>query len=335
MSATPRVSVVIPTYNGADYLGAAIDSVLRQTYEDFEIVVVDNASTDHTPALLNRYRDRRFRHWRNESNIGMVGNFNRGLDLARGEFVVFLGSDDVWGPQFLQNTVAHLDSHDDQVMVHTRAVWIDEMGRDIGLMEDGWAERTPGPRALLHCFRYGFCFSAVLMRTALVRQAGGLSPAWKEISDCWLFLRLCLLGDVGYLAQPLVRYRLHKRTLSSALYRNGQLFIDELRLARQALAWPDARDRDVRRRTRLGLRYFAISTIRMLHVFRFEGSRRQFLWIFRHVIAAAPEVALYPSTWMRLTLGLLPRAAIMRLQNLKRRRWSQMSAAGVVSPSPS
>ena len=104
----PRVSVVIPTYNRREYVQEAIDSVLAQSYTDYELIVVDDGSNDSTgEALHSRYGDRLAYEWR--PNAGVSAARNRGLELARGEFIAFLDSDDVWLPQKLQQQVAFLD----------------------------------------------------------------------------------------------------------------------------------------------------------------------------------------------------------------------------------
>src|SRR5215218_3603182 len=101
----PRVSVCIPTYNYGHFLGAAIESVLRQEFDDFELVVVDNASEDDTPAVVARYHDPRLRHHRTDRNMGLFGTFARSLEIARGEFVKFLAADDWLHPAYLREAV--------------------------------------------------------------------------------------------------------------------------------------------------------------------------------------------------------------------------------------
>src|SRR5687768_14893088 len=92
---SPRVSVLIPTYNYARYLDEAIQSAIRQTFTDFEIIIVDNNSTDNTAEVISKYlTDPRIRYYRNKSNIGLINNFNRCLELATGQYIKFLLADD-------------------------------------------------------------------------------------------------------------------------------------------------------------------------------------------------------------------------------------------------
>src|SRR6266480_3507457 len=98
---TSPVTVVIPTYNRRTFLPIAITSVLRQTFADFQLIVLDDASTDETASVVTSFQDARISYIRNEINLGMVENWNNGFRLARTEYVAFLHDDDVWEPKFL------------------------------------------------------------------------------------------------------------------------------------------------------------------------------------------------------------------------------------------
>ena len=122
----PRVSICIPTYNSARYLGAAVESALAQEYDDYEVVVCDNASTDGTQDLLSRYDDPRLRNVRYEELVGQAANWNRCLDLAAGDYVVLLHADDILQPQFLARAAAVLDANADVGLVHCAVQHVDQ-----------------------------------------------------------------------------------------------------------------------------------------------------------------------------------------------------------------
>jgi glycosyltransferase involved in cell wall biosynthesis len=113
----PRVSFGIPVRNGGSFLGRALDSLLAQDFDDFEIVVCDNASTDKTPEVMQRYaeRDPRVRCILNEEDIGQIENFNRVYELSRGEFFRWMGADDWLEPAYARKCVAVLDTRPDAV----------------------------------------------------------------------------------------------------------------------------------------------------------------------------------------------------------------------------
>src|SRR5437660_2069334 len=111
---SPKVSICVPTFNGADYLRQAIDSVLEQDYQDFEIVIVDNCSTDQTAAVVDGLllkAGERIRFFKNDRNIGMAGNLNKCLEYARGMYIKFLCVDDLLLPGCLEQMATGLDTY--------------------------------------------------------------------------------------------------------------------------------------------------------------------------------------------------------------------------------
>ena len=108
----PKVSVLIPTYNYAHYLPEAIDSVLAQTFEDFEVIIVDNCSTDNTEEIVMEYlqKDKRIQYFKNEENIGPYRNYNQCLLYASGEYIKFLNADDKFAPTLLEKFVHILEN---------------------------------------------------------------------------------------------------------------------------------------------------------------------------------------------------------------------------------
>jgi glycosyltransferase involved in cell wall biosynthesis len=134
----PAVSVVIPTYNRFQHLRLAIASVLDQTFQDFEIIVHDNASTQDPGVLVQEFGDPRIRMWRNSTNIGQTANIVTGCQRARGKYVAILGDDDLWQPTFLATLVEPLEADPSVVVSFCSHDWIDEDGRfDAARTESG------------------------------------------------------------------------------------------------------------------------------------------------------------------------------------------------------
>jgi glycosyltransferase involved in cell wall biosynthesis len=127
---TPKVSIGLPVYNGERYLRAALDSILGQTYRDFELIICDNASTDATAAICAEYaaRDPRIRYTRHEQNIGATANFNRAFELARGVYFKWAAHDDLLEPTWLEKCVAMLDQTPDAVLCQSLVKLIDDAG---------------------------------------------------------------------------------------------------------------------------------------------------------------------------------------------------------------
>jgi glycosyltransferase involved in cell wall biosynthesis len=127
------VTIGVPVYNGERYLAQCLDSLLAQTYRNFVLVISDNASTDRTPEICQRYAkaDSRIRYSRNRVNIGMYGNFNRVLELVRTPYVKLANADDYWAPTMLADCMEQMERDPALVLCHPRVVLVDEDGREI------------------------------------------------------------------------------------------------------------------------------------------------------------------------------------------------------------
>jgi glycosyltransferase involved in cell wall biosynthesis len=132
-ASNPRVSIGVPVYNGERYLRAGLDSLLAQTFTDFEIIICDNASTDSTEQICQEYvqRDRRVQYHRNDRNIGPVKNYNRTFELAQGYYFKWATHDDVYAPTWLERCVEVMDANPDISLCSTHLQYIDETGQVI------------------------------------------------------------------------------------------------------------------------------------------------------------------------------------------------------------
>jgi glycosyltransferase involved in cell wall biosynthesis len=134
MNENPRVSIILPTYNGGRFIGQAIESVLKQSFEDFELLVIDDGSTDETPEIIYHFseRDPRIIYLNNDKNLGIQKSLNRGMREAKGEYIARIDDDDVWiDKDKLRKQVDFLDAHLDHVLVGTGAVIVNEKGKEL------------------------------------------------------------------------------------------------------------------------------------------------------------------------------------------------------------
>jgi glycosyltransferase involved in cell wall biosynthesis len=211
----PAVSVCIPTYNYARFLPQAIDSVLAQTYPDFELIVSDNASTDDTPSVLATYDDTRMRVSRNERNLGLFGNFNRCLELASGELVKFVCADDWLHPTYLEKAVPVLERHPEVGLLSSAGFVVDEDGRTYGLATAEFGDRplvgsSEALGAQADFLNVIGMPTAVLLRRAAVETAGGFDLRFAPASDVHLWLKLLCRHQLGWLGEPLCFLRVHR-----------------------------------------------------------------------------------------------------------------------------
>lgn len=207
----PKVSVCIPTRNRSDFLRRAIASALTQTYQDYEILVVDNASTDRTADVLATFSDRRIKYFRNEHDMGMVGNWNRCLQLATGEYVAFLHDDDIWLPNFLERMVEVLNTHHDVSYVHCSCRLMDMEGAVFDIhkvWQEDWLR--PGAEALVELIPEQYIyFSTVVARRSCYRTVGSFDESVTDAADIDMWFRLALPHNLAYVAEPLALIRVH------------------------------------------------------------------------------------------------------------------------------
>jgi glycosyltransferase involved in cell wall biosynthesis len=208
----PTVSVVIATYNYARYLRTALESVRRQTLPSFEVVVVDDGSTDPTPQVVRPFlADPRVRYERTEHR-GVAAAKNAGVRLARAPLVAFLDADDVWMRTKLARQVALFRDDPELGVAYTRRWLIDEQGRRLEY------EQPPlfRGRVLDELFRTNFvCFSSAMVRRAVLDDAGPFDEGLALAVDYDLWLRVALRSRFDYVDEPLVEYRTGHVNLSS------------------------------------------------------------------------------------------------------------------------
>lgn len=208
MAATPRLSVLMTTFNGAHTIIDSITSVLAQTYREFELVVVDDASTDSTPRILAGIADPRVRVIRAERNLGVVGARNLGFEACRGEYVAAHDHDDISRPARLAEQVARLDREPAVVLVATE-VELEAAGR---LSRSGHVAGGSAPvmRWLL-LVDNPLTWSSIMLRASAVRRLGQfVRPDYELADDFDLYHRLLCLGDIVRLPAPLTVYRWHE-----------------------------------------------------------------------------------------------------------------------------
>lgn len=215
---TPLVSIAIPLYNGARHLRDSIESVLRQSFGDFELLLIDDLSTDETWSIAREYagRDPRVSAVRNSRNLGLVGNFNRCLAMAKGRFVCVWHQDDVMLPQNVEQKATLLSSHPSVGFVHSNVLMIDEGGN---VLSEHWEADSRrdyidvGREFFLKMIQPGrnyVCCPAVLARQECYQKLGDFRPELYFACDWEMWMRLSLYYDVGCLGEPLIQFRRHK-----------------------------------------------------------------------------------------------------------------------------
>ena len=229
----PLVSILIPTYNRAQYLAQALDSALAQTYPNLEIIVHDDASTDVTPQLLAQYFDPRLQVIRTEDNHGMLGGWNYLVTKAKGKYLKFLASDDLLEPTCVAELVRSALTHPGAALITCRRQFIDGEGRVLKQMGFAGRDRVVSGVAHAHWILTTLRQNkigeptAALYPAQLVNKAGGYDPAFSQFADFEYWIRLLQYGDLVYVHKPLCSFRTHALSTTSAAISDGR-FITEI-----------------------------------------------------------------------------------------------------------
>ena len=239
MSDAPHVSVLIPTYNGEEFVGDAIESVLAQTFDDFELLIVDDASTDDTIGVAESYDDDRIVVHRSEENLGIARNMNRAVGLADGELLAFLDQDDLWKAEKLKR---HVDAHSASgaAVVYSNV--------DIVTLTDRRIERVRPPRPepageslvrqLYVSLNFIRTFSGVTIQRSAWEDVNGLDTDLTTSADYDLYLRLAENHEFERVDQTLVVKRQHAENTSGdyeTLYEDINYILSKTRQRRPEL----------------------------------------------------------------------------------------------------
>jgi hypothetical protein len=238
MSVPPQVTVLMAVHNGVPHLAKAVESLLRQTLGDFEIVVVDDGSTDGTREVVASYADPRIRLVVNDRNLGLAASLNRGLSVAAGEYVARLDADDLSDPTRLERQAAFLDANPDVALVGAWHRTIDTAGTVIKEYSLPCTHADIRWALLFYC---PFVHSAVMWRRQRVEHlVGGYDETLSYSMDYELWSRIARRMPVANLPERLVSLRVHPASLTStAGDRTREGYRMRVAEAARMLAWPD------------------------------------------------------------------------------------------------
>ncbi|TGD82995.1 glycosyltransferase [Hymenobacter wooponensis] len=243
----PKVSIIIPTYNRAAFLKEAVESILSQDFQDFNIVITDNASSDNTKETVLGFKSDKIIYHRNDENLGVVNNHNKALELADGEYIAIFSDDDLMFKGSLAKRVAVLDNNKSVVLVHSNIKIIDENNKIVD--ESHWGKSYSKNWDKFHkkdtlikgdvYFKILYyewnviSMPAVMLRSSVIKKSGVFDINTKYFCDWDMWLRVCLYGDVYYLNDFLVNYRVHNTNTIKEI--NTEISKNELALIKKSL----------------------------------------------------------------------------------------------------
>ncbi len=214
----PSISIGLPVYNGERFLREALDSILVQTFEDFELIISDNASTDGTEQICKDYaaKDPRIRYFRNDTNLGASKNFNRVFEFSSGEYFKWMSADDKCAPTFLEKCKEVLDRHPEVVLCYPKTNIIDEFGRIVRQYDDRLDLRFPRARDRFYQLFLRLSLSNAMFGLIRANLLSKTSLLGNYIaSDIVLLAELTLYGQFFEVPEYLFFRRIHPQAASS------------------------------------------------------------------------------------------------------------------------
>lgn len=215
MNKDPKISVLLPVYNGELYLREAIDSILNQTFQDFEFIIIDDGSTDESANIIRSYDNEKIIFFEQGENKGLISSLNKGLALARAPLIARMDADDISLPERLAFQRTWLHEHPEVDVLGTGRRFIDTDGNLSVRVACAHAEHKQIIECILHS-KKGTVLShpTVMMRKAIVLQVGGYNEHFPVCEDMDLWLRVADFGNLHVISNPLLHYRRHKRSVS-------------------------------------------------------------------------------------------------------------------------
>jgi glycosyltransferase involved in cell wall biosynthesis len=216
----PLVSVILPVYNGEKHLKEAIDSILNQTYTHLELIIIDDASTDCSPAIINGYADERIKYYRNDTNLRIVQSLNKAITYCRGEYIARMDADDVAKPERIAKQLAYLHANTHVALADTIMEYIDENSQPLGRYNNSITNENAIRKNLLmhNCLGH----SSIMTRKEVYAHYKYRQIDYEDY-DMWLRM----LNDglvIQKIAEPLLQYRIHTASITGAAQINNTHF---------------------------------------------------------------------------------------------------------------
>jgi len=214
-STTPKVSIVIPTYNRGDYILETVESVQTQSYRDFEIIIVDDGSTDNTREVLSHLIENKNIKYIYQVNRGESSARNLGVRKAKGIYIAFLDSDDLFLPTKLEKQVAYLDLNPNVAFVHSWYSKFNNLGKDLGIRNTSQYSGWIYPEMLLS-WQVLMAVPCVMVRMDVLNEVGGFDEDQYWGADLDMWRRIAKNHPVGLIPEVLTKVRVHPGNLSAS-----------------------------------------------------------------------------------------------------------------------
>jgi glycosyltransferase involved in cell wall biosynthesis len=230
MITKPKISVVMPVYNGEKYLSTAIDSILNQTFPDFEFIIINDASTDTTSDIIRKYqkKDKRIISINNEKNLGIGGTLNKGFTYAKTQYVARMDADDISEPERLEKQYKLISSNKKLGVVGGYILIINEQNDPL-LLRKYLANSNDLKN---HIFRYSpFAHPATMIRLSVFNEFGGYDPSKSPSEDLDLWIKIGTKYEFGNVPRVILNYRIYEASASNSNLRKVEINTIKMRFS--------------------------------------------------------------------------------------------------------
>lgn len=217
----PLISVIVPAYNHEKYVGHTIESILGQTFQDFEIIIADDCSKDQTVKEIKKFKDPRIKLFQFEKNQGACVVVNHCISFSEGKYIAILSSDDIFLPNKLEKQVCFLDSNPNIGAVFSYAQIIDSEGHEFADENHFYCHIFNQPnRNRFEWLNYFFykrnclCHPSILIRKECYKEVGYYDPRFAQLPDFDMWIRLCLQYEIHIIPEKLIKFRIHNDNTS-------------------------------------------------------------------------------------------------------------------------
>jgi len=291
MTSVPLVSIVVPNFNHRPYLPQRLESICQQTFQDYEVILLDDASTDGSPEFLEQIAEELgARFQKNEQNSGgPFGQWNRGVELAKGKYIWLAESDDSAEPQFLESLIPILEAHPEIVLAEANSLQMDPSGKILGSLSrsddpdlvshwehDFIAEGNDEIRNHLYIQNTIPSASAVVFRREAYLQTGGADPSLRVSGDWLMWASLICDSKRYYSATPLSYTRIHADSQRARTASDGRFELESLRV-QQLIRKQISIDKSLRHR---GAKRYAAVRLHSVRSAQYSGSTSNHLSFF-------------------------------------------------------
>jgi glycosyltransferase involved in cell wall biosynthesis len=217
MSEGKHISVLMPVYNGGAFLEEAMESILGQDYREFELIVINDGSTDNTEEIIQKLSDNRIVYVRNEKNLGLIASLNRGLELAKGDFIARMDADDIALPERFSKQMELFAKDTDTVVVSSDYIFLKD-GKESPVTNFNDSDELKAVLLFSPCFAH----PTVMIRNVFSNKSLGYDPTFIHAEDYRLWTELAEYGKFQNVSSPLLKYRSHPAQVSTS-YKDVQM----------------------------------------------------------------------------------------------------------------